>query len=70
MTEAARAIIDWAFQQPNIYRVYATTSIDNISSQRVMEKVSMIREGLLRKYIVHPNISNEPRDSYIYAVVK
>ena len=70
MTETVRAIIDWAFQQPNIYRVYATTSVDNIASQRVMEKTGMLREGLLREYIVHPNISNEPRDSYIYAIVK
>ena len=70
MTETVRAIIHWAFQQPNIYRVFATTSVDNIASQRVMEKVGMLREGLLRKYIIHPNISDEPRDSYIYAIVK
>ena len=70
MTETVRAIIHWAFLQPNIYRVYATTSVDNIASQRVMEKVGMLREGLLRKYIIHPNISDEPRDSYIYAIVK
>ncbi|MEW6401756.1 MAG: GNAT family protein [Chloroflexota bacterium] len=70
MTEATRAIIDWAFQQPSIYRVYATTDVENIPSQRVMEKAGMQREGLLRKYIVHPNISDVPRDSYIYAIVK
>jgi ribosomal-protein-alanine N-acetyltransferase len=70
MTEVVRAIIHWAFQQPSIYRVYATTGVDNIASQRVMEKVGMLREGLLRKYIIHPNISDEPRDSYIYAIVK
>jgi RimJ/RimL family protein N-acetyltransferase len=70
MTESARAIIHWSFQQPTIYRVYATTGVDNIASQRVMEKAGMQREGLLRKYIVHPNISDEPRDSYVYAIVK
>ncbi len=70
MTEATRAIIEWAFQQPPIYRVYATTDVENIGSQRVLEKVGMQREGILRKYIVHPNISNIPRDSYIYAIVK
>ena len=37
MTEAARAIIDWAFQQPNIYRVYATTSVDNLSLIHISE---------------------------------
>ncbi len=70
MTESARAIIDWALGQPSIYRVYATTDVENFASQRVLEKVGMQREGLLRKYIVHPNISDEPRDSCIYAIVK
>ena len=70
MTEATRAIIDWAFQQPGIYRVYATTDVENVASQRVLEKAGMQREGLLQRYIVHPNISDVPRDSYIYAIVK
>lgn len=70
MTEATRAIIDWALAQPSIYRVYATTDIENIASQHVLEKVGMQCEGVLRKYILHPNISNEPRDSYMYAIVK
>ncbi len=70
MPEATSAMIDWAFRQPSLSRVYATTDVDNIASQRVLEKVGMQREGLLRKYIIHPNISDIPRDSYIYAIVK
>ena len=68
--EATCAIIDWAFQQPSIYRVYATTDIENIASRRVLEKVGMQCEGLLHKYILHPNISEIPRDSYMYAITK
>lgn len=68
--EATRAIIHWAFQQPSIYRVYATTDVENTASQRVLEKVGMQCEGVLRKYIIHPNISNVARDSYMYAIVK
>ena len=68
--EATRAMIEWAFQQPSIYRVYATTDVDNIASQHVLEKVGMQCEGILRKYIVHPNISDVPRDSYMYAIIK
>ena len=68
--EATRAIIDWAFQQPSIYRVYATTDVENVASRRVMEKVGMQCEGILRKYILHPNISDTPRDSYMYAITK
>jgi RimJ/RimL family protein N-acetyltransferase len=70
VTEATRAIIQWAFQQPSIYRVYATTDVENIASRRVMEKVGMQCEGILRKYILHPNISDIPRDSYLYAITK
>lgn len=70
VTEATRAIIQWAFQQPSIYRVYATTDVENIASRRVMEKVGMQCEGILRKYILHPNLSDIPRDSYIYAITK
>lgn len=69
-TEATRAVIRWALQQPTIYRVNASTDIENIASQRVLEKAGMVREGLLRKHIVHPNISDIPRDSYLYAIVK
>jgi [ribosomal protein S5]-alanine N-acetyltransferase len=70
VTEATRAIIEWAFQQPAIYRVYATTDVDNVASRRVLEKVGMQCEGILRKYILHPNISDIPRDSYMYAITK
>lgn len=70
MPEAVQAIIDWAFQQPSIYRVYATTDVENTASQRVLEKVGMQCEGVLRKYIIHPNLSDMPRDSYIYAITK
>lgn len=70
MTESLRAINDWALGRLSIYRVYATTDVENFASQRVLEKAGMQREGLLRKFIVHPDISAEPGDSYIYAIVK
>ena len=70
MTEALCAVIDWAFTQPDVYRVQALCDFDNIGSARVMEKAGMTREGLLRRYVLHPNISDEPRDAYLYAIVK
>jgi RimJ/RimL family protein N-acetyltransferase len=70
VTEAARAVIDWALRQPPVYRVYATTDVENLASRRVLEKAGMQCEGILRKYIMHPNISDVPRDSYMYAIVK
>jgi RimJ/RimL family protein N-acetyltransferase len=70
MTEASRACIQWGFQQPTVYRVYATVDMENIPSQRVLEKVGMQREGILRRESIHPNTSPEPRDCYMYAIVK
>lgn len=40
-TEAARALVDYAFQQINLKRVVATTSYDNLASQGVMRKLGM-----------------------------
>jgi ribosomal-protein-alanine N-acetyltransferase len=36
----------------------------------VMEKIGMLREGLMRRGVLHPNISAEPRDCWVYAKVK
>jgi len=70
MTNALRAVIEWALAQPDIFRVQATCDVDNIGSARVMEKAGMTREGLLRRYIPLPHISDEPRDAYMYAIVR
>jgi RimJ/RimL family protein N-acetyltransferase len=70
MTEALKAIIAWALRQKDIHRVWAVCDVDNIASARVMEKVGMEREGVLKRWSVHPNLSAEPRDSYCYAITK
>jgi ribosomal-protein-alanine N-acetyltransferase len=69
-TEALRGLVEWALRQESIYRVWALCDVDNLASGRVLEKVGMQREGVLRRQMVHPNISDEPRDCYCYAVVK
>lgn len=49
-TEAARAVIDAAFQSlPDLNKVRAMADLRNVASQRVMEKVGMTREGVLRQ---------------------
>jgi RimJ/RimL family protein N-acetyltransferase len=35
-----------------------------------MEKAGLMREGLARRLLVHPNISDEPRDCFCYALVR
>lgn len=70
MPEAASALIAIALAQPSIFRVQATCDVENRASARVLEKAGLSREGILRRYIVHPNISAEPRDSLLYAITR
>lgn len=70
VTEALLPIMDWAFNQPTIHRVWATCDVDNVKSARVLERLGMQREGVLRSWILHPGVSAVPRDSFCYARVR
>ena len=49
-TEAAGAVIDEAFSAyPDLNRIRATADERNVGSLRVMEKLGMVREGVLRQ---------------------
>lgn len=69
-TEAGQALIERAFENPQVYRVEAICDTANTPSYRVMEKLGMQREGLLRKRQLCVNLSAVPRDIYIYAKVR
>jgi RimJ/RimL family protein N-acetyltransferase len=66
MTEAVSWLAEWALQQPGVFRVWAVCDTENVASARVLEKSHFKREGTLRRWIIHPNRSDEPRDCYIY----
>ena len=70
VTEAAQALVDWAQDQRQVFRIWTVCDVDNAASVRVLEKLGMVREGLLKRWSIHPNISSEPRDFYCYAIVK
>jgi len=70
MTEALTACADWALSQPGIWRFGDVCDAENVASARVMEKAGLQREGLLRRWGMHPNISDEPRDCFVYAKVR
>ncbi len=66
-TEAARCVIDWGFKTYDVGKVFARAQVPNEGSWRVMEKLGMVREGLLRgHYLEH----GEPKDYYIYGVLR
>jgi RimJ/RimL family protein N-acetyltransferase len=69
MTEALRAVVEFAFCR-GLYRVWGVCDVDNTASARVMEKAGMRFEGVLRRFMLHPNVSNEPRDARCYAATR
>jgi ribosomal-protein-alanine N-acetyltransferase len=70
MTEAAETVVTWALEQEGIFRVWAVSDVENLASARVLEKIGMEKEGVLRRWSIHPNISKIPRDCACYAITK
>ncbi len=53
MTEAVSAVIDEAFGRLPIIKITATATAANVRSIRLLEKLGMQREALLRQHWVH-----------------
>lgn len=66
-TEAAAAVLAFAFGPAGLARVEATCRPENSGSRRVLEKIGMQREGLLRSHVV---VRGERRDSLLYAALR
>ena len=67
MTEVLAEVARWAMTQPDVWRIGAVCDVENRASARVMEKAGLTREGVLRRWLVHPNVSDEPRDCFSFA---
>jgi len=70
MTESLQLIIQWAFRQNDIYRVWAFCDIENMASKKVMEKCGMQCEGILRSWLKLPQLGEKPRDCSCYSIIK
>jgi [ribosomal protein S5]-alanine N-acetyltransferase len=67
MAEALTAVVEWAFSIPSIFRVWAVCDVENHASARLLERNGFCREGVLKKWSIHPNVSDIPRDCFCYA---
>jgi [ribosomal protein S5]-alanine N-acetyltransferase len=65
--EAVEAIIRYGFEQMNFQRIEALIEPPNLSSQRLVEKLGFIREGLLRNYEF---TRGKFEDLYMYSLLK
>lgn len=67
MSKALALLLPDLFLQTALYRVEARCSVENIASQRVLEKTGFKREGLLRAYFV---LRGSRVDHYLYALLR
>jgi [ribosomal protein S5]-alanine N-acetyltransferase len=66
-TEAARAVLQWAFDSLPLNRVQAETDTRNAASARVLEKLGFVLEGTLREDCV---VNGEVSDSWVFGLLR
>ena len=71
--EAAKAFLDYLFQEKGARRIYAYTEDYNVSCQKLCEKLGMRREGLFKEFVSFVNdTEGNPiyENTYQYAILK
>ncbi|KAK3146525.1 hypothetical protein QOZ80_3BG0267600 [Eleusine coracana subsp. coracana] len=64
---AIKMVVGRVFEElPGLERLEAVTAVENVRSQRVLEKAGFHREGVLRKYIAGRG-GGEAKDAVIYS---
>ncbi len=66
MTEAVKAVSEWALKEFSLTRIYALASATNAPSCRVLEKAGYVCEGRLRKSAIK---DGQVLDQLLYACV-
>ena len=52
-TEAVKKLIEFSFDENNIYRIHTGCFTENIYSERIMKKCGFIKEAEFKEYIYH-----------------
>jgi RimJ/RimL family protein N-acetyltransferase len=66
-TEAARALLEWAFDTLDLNRVQAEADTRNVASARVLEKLGFVLEGTLREDCI---VNGDVSDSWVYGLLR
>lgn len=66
-TEAARGLLQWAFDSLDLNRVQAETDTRNVASARVLEKLGFVLEGTLREDCI---VKGDVSDSGVYGLLR
>jgi len=67
-SEAARAVIEWAFRQPGVTRVEATTFERHIASVKILERCGFIAQGVSPDDAAAPESDRQGRGRLIHFV--
>lgn len=71
--EAAHAFFDYLFNKKGARRIYTYVEDDNLSSQRLCEKLGMLREGLFMEFVSfvnNPDGTPRYENTCQYAILK
>jgi ribosomal-protein-alanine N-acetyltransferase len=66
-TEALAAVVEWGFAALELHSMEAQLDIDNVGSQRTLERVGFRREGHLRQSYFD---GREYRDTLVYGLLR
>ena len=66
-TEIAKVLIQFGFNQLKFHRIFATCDPRNIGSSRVLEKVGMTKEGIIRENLL---LKDGWRNSLLYSILE
>jgi ribosomal-protein-alanine N-acetyltransferase len=66
-TEAAGAVVQWAFTTLDLNRVQSGADTRNRASERVLEKLGFVREGVLREDCI---VNGEISDDSVYGLLR
>lgn len=70
MTEGGRVVLDWGFGEQGLRKVTSHADIRNQRSWRVMERLGMMREGVLRSHRRDPRPGYPRIDVVLYSVLR
>ncbi|MGL4177978.1 MAG: GNAT family N-acetyltransferase [Dermatophilaceae bacterium] len=66
-TEAAAALLTWAFETLGLNRVEAQADTRNNASARVLEKLGFVLEGTLREHVI---VDGEVSDDWTFSLLR
>ena len=66
-TEAARVLLQWAFDSLDLNRVQSETDTRNLASAHVLQKLGFVHEGTLREDCI---VNGDMSDTWVYGLLR